>query len=219
MSALTTPSAAEPATQGSRGYQYRWMVMAVVIIADVMDLLDATIANLAGPSIRAELGGGASTLQWVLASYTMAFAIGLVVSARVGDLVGRRPMFIIGMAGFTAASLLSGLAPTVGLLIAARVLQGLFGAVMIPQGLAMVKQSFHPDDLQKAFIPFGPVMGLAAVLGPILAGVLLSADLFGTGWRMIFLINVPVGVVGTALSIRYLPETERNTTIRLDVVG
>ena len=76
----------------------------------------------------------------------------------------------------------------------------------------MVKQSFHPDDLQKAFIPFGPVMGLAAVLGPILAGVLLNADLFGTGWRMIFLINVPVGLVGLVLSIRYLPETERNTS-------
>src|SRR3954453_20253142 len=106
MSALTTPSAAEPALAGSRGYQYRWMVMAVVIIADVMDLLDATIANLAGPSIRADLGGGASTLRWVLARCTMAFAIGLIVSARVGGLVGRRRMFIIGMAGFTLASLL-----------------------------------------------------------------------------------------------------------------
>jgi EmrB/QacA subfamily drug resistance transporter len=218
MSTLPSTTPAE-STQDPRGYQYRWMVMAVVIIADVMDLLDATIANLAGPSIRADLGGGPSTLQWVLAAYTMSFAIGLVVSARVGDLVGRRRMFIIGMAGFTLASLLCGLAPTAGLLIAARVLQGLFGAVMIPQGLAMVKQSFHPDDLQKAFIPFGPVMGLAAVLGPILAGVLLDADLFGTGWRMIFLINVPVGLVGLALSIRYLPETGRNTSIRLDVVG
>ena len=91
MSALsdTTPSPDAPAGPGPRGYQYRWMVMAVVIAADVMDLLDATIANLAGPSIRAELGGGASTLQWVLAAYTMSFAVGLVVSARAGDLVGR----------------------------------------------------------------------------------------------------------------------------------
>ncbi len=88
--------------------------MAVVIIADVMDLLDATIANLAGPSIRADLGGSQSTLQWVLAAYTMSFAVGLVVSARAGDLVGRRRMFIIGMAGFTVASLLCGLAPTAG---------------------------------------------------------------------------------------------------------
>src|SRR3954454_9796137 len=217
---VTTPSpAAEAPTSAPRGYQYRWMVMAVVIVADVMDLLDSTIATLAGPSIRADLGGSDTTLQWVLAAYTLAFAVGLLTSARLGDIFGRRPMFIIGMAGFTLFSLLCGLAPTAGLLIASRVLQGLFGAVMIPQGLAMVKQSFHPDDLQKAFIPFGPVMGLAAVLGPILAGVLLNADLLGTGWRMIFLINVPVGLVGTALSIRYLPETRRDTAIRLDVVG
>src|SRR4051794_21171985 len=217
---VTTPSpAAEAPHRGSRGYQYRWMVMAVVIVADVMDLLDATIANLAGPSIRRDLGGSQSTLQWVLAAYTLAFAVGLVVSARAGDLVGRRRMFITGMAGFTLASLLCGLAPDPELLIGFRVLQGLFGAVMIPQGLAMVKQSFHPDDLQKAFIPFGPIMGLAAVLGPILAGVLLDADLFGTGWRMIFLINVPVGLVGTALSVGYLPDIPRDRSIRLDVVG
>ena len=216
---LTSPSPAETTPQGPRGYRYRWMVMAVVIVADVMDLLDATIANLAGPSIRADLGGSARTLQWVLAAYTMSFAVGLVISARAGDLVGRRRMFIIGMAGFTLASLLCGLAPTAGALIAFRVLQGAFGAVMIPQGLAMVKQSFHPDDLQKAFIPFGPIMGLAAVLGPILAGFLIDADLFGTGWRMIFLINIPVGVVGTVLAIRYLPDLPRDREKKLDVVG
>ena len=217
---VTTPSpAAEAPARESRGYQYRWMVMAVVIVADVMDLLDATIANLAGPSIRADLGGSESTLQWVLAAYTMSFAVGLIISARAGDLVGRRRMFIIGMAGFTVASLLSGLAPTAGALIAFRVLQGGFGAVMIPQGLAMVKQAFHPDDLQKAFIPFGPIMGLAAVLGPILAGFLIDADLFGSGWRMIFLINIPVGVVGTFLAIRYLPQMPRERDKKLDVTG
>jgi EmrB/QacA subfamily drug resistance transporter len=212
-------TASGPGEGESRGYQYRWLVMVVVIIADVMDLLDATIANLAGPSIRADLGGSETTLQWVLAAYTCAFAVGLVVSSRAGDLVGRRKMFIIGMAGFTLASLLCGLAPTAGLLIGSRVLQGLFGAVMIPQGLAMVKQSFHPDDLQKAFIPFGPIMGLAAVLGPIIAGVLLDADLFGTGWRMIFLINIPVGVIGTYLAWRYLPDVPKDASARLDIRG
>src|SRR3954449_9126176 len=217
---VTTPSpAAEAPTSAPRGYQYRWMVMAVVIVADVMDLLDATIANLAGPSIRADLGGSETTPQWVLPAHTMSFAVGLVISARAGDLVGRRRMFIIGMAGFTVASLLSGLAPTAGALIAFRVLQGLFGAVMIPQGLAMVKQSFHPDDLQKAFIPFGPIMGLAAVLGPILAGFLIDADLFGSGWRLIFLINIPVGVVGTFLAVGSLPDIPRDPDARLDPWG
>ncbi len=202
------------------GYRYRWMVLAVVLIADVMDLVDATVANLAGPSIRQDLGGSDSTLQWVLAAYTLTFAVGLITSARAGDLVGRRRMFLIGMAGFTVASLLCGLAPSAGFLIAARVAQGFFGAVMIPQGLAMVKSSFTPADLQKAFIPFGPIMGLAAVLGPILAGVLLDADLFGTGWRMVFLINIPIGVVATYLAWRYLPDVRADgAATRLDPLG
>src|SRR3954453_22528523 len=105
---VTTSSPRKSPHQTARGYQYRWMVMAVVIAADVMDLLDATIANLAGPSIRADLGGSQSPLEWVLPAYPLAFAVGLVVSARAGDLVGRRQMFIVGMAGFTVASLLSG---------------------------------------------------------------------------------------------------------------
>ncbi len=219
---LQPSPAEEPEITGNSrgGYRYRWMVLAIVLVADVMDLLDATIANLAGPSIRADLGGGESTLQWVLAAYTLAFAIGLVTSGRLGDLVGRREMFLIGMVGFTAASLACGLAPSAGVLIGARVAQGLFGATMIPQGLAMVKQAFPPQDLAKAFIPFGPVMGLAAVLGPIIAGVLIDVDLFGTGWRMVFLINLPVGVIATLLAFRYLPPmpmSERRH--RLDLFG
>jgi EmrB/QacA subfamily drug resistance transporter len=216
---LGHPAPGDPA-YGERGYRYRWTVMTVVILADVMDLLDATIANLAGPSIRRDIGGGESTLQWILAAYTLTFAVGLITSARLGDLVGRRRMFLVGMAGFTLASLLCGLAPSAGFLIGARVLQGLFGATMIPQGLAMVRASFHPDDLQKAFIPFGPAMGLSAVLGPILAGFLIDADLFGSSWRAIFWVNVPVGVVAAYLAWRYLPRNlHRDTGARLDLVG
>jgi MFS family permease len=196
------------------------MVLVVVMVADVMDLLDATIANLAGPSIRHDIGGGETTLQWVLAAYTLTFAVGLITSARAGDLFGRRRLFLIGMIGFTAASLLCGLAPSAGILIGARVAQGFFGAVMIPQGLAMVKASFTEADLQKAFIPFGPVMGLSAVLGPILAGFLLDADLLGSGWRAIFWINVPVGVVASYLAVRHLPRhLPRDPGARLDPLG
>lgn len=209
-----------PSDEDAHGYRYRWMVLTVVLVADVMDLLDATVANLAGPSIRRDIGGSESTLQWVLAAYTLTFAVGLITSARLGDLFGRRQLFVVGMVGFTIASLLCGLAPSAGLLIAARVLQGLFGAVMIPQGLAMVKAAFTEADLQKAFIPFGPAMGLSAVLAPILAGFLLDADLFGSGWRSIFWINVPVGVVASYLAIRYLPRNlERDRSARLDLRG
>src|SRR3954467_568126 len=121
-----------------------------------MDVIDSTIANLAGPSIRADLGGNESTLQWVLTAYTAAFAIGLITSGRLGDLLGRRRLFLLGMAGFTLTSLACGLAPSGAFLITARVLQGLSGAVMIPQGFAMVKVVFPPQLLRKALIPFGP---------------------------------------------------------------
>ncbi len=196
-SSVALPPAAAP-----RSY---WMVLVVVLLADVMDLVDATVANLAGPSIRADLGGGDTTLQWVLAAYTTAFALGLVTSGRLGDIFGRRRMFLVGMAGFTLASLACGLAPGAGWLIVARVLQGLFGAVMIPQGLALVKVAFPPEELSKAFIPFGPVMGLAGVAGPILSGWLIDANFFGSQWRSIFLINVPIGLAAFALACRYLP--------------
>ncbi|HEY3684553.1 MAG TPA: MFS transporter [Streptosporangiaceae bacterium] len=197
-----------------------WLVLAVVFIADVMDVIDSTIANLAGPSIRADLGGGETTLQWVLSAYTAAFAIGLITSGRLGDLLGRRRLFLLGMAGFTLASLASGLAPGVGFLITARGLQGLFGAVMIPQGFAMVKVVFPPTHLRTALIPFGPVMGLATVAGPILAGWLLHLDVLGSQWRAIFLINVPIGVLALALALRILPHrTGEDAAARLDLRG
>jgi EmrB/QacA subfamily drug resistance transporter len=195
-------------------------VLAVVFIADVMDVIDSTIANLAGPSIRADLGGSETTLQWVLTAYTAAFAIGLITSGRLGDLLGRRRLFLLGMAGFTLASLACGLAPGVGFLIIARVLQGLFGSVMIPQGFALVKVVFPPQQLRTALIPFGPVMGLATVAGPILAGWLLHLDLFGSQWRSIFLINVPIGVAAWALAWWFLPhKSGEDASARLDLGG
>ncbi|MFB9836780.1 MFS transporter [Actinoallomurus acaciae] len=197
-----------------------WLVLAVVFTADVMDVIDSTIANLAGPSIRADLGGGETTLQWVLSAYTAAFALGLITSGRLGDLFGRRRLFLLGMAGFTLASLACGLAPGVGFLITARVLQGLSGSVLIPQGFALVKVVFPPERLRTALIPFGPVMGLATVAGPILAGWLLRLDLFGGQWRSIFLINVPIGVLAWTLGRCFLPHRSgEDATARLDLGG
>ncbi|QXJ19751.1 DHA2 family efflux MFS transporter permease subunit [Actinomadura graeca] len=197
-----------------------WLVLAVVFVADVMDVLDSTVANLAGPSIQGDLGGSGTTVQWVLAAYTAAFAIGLVVSGRLGDLIGRRRLFLLGMAGFTLASLACGLAPGVGFLIGARALQGLCGSVMIPQGFALVKIVFPPEHLRRALIPFGPMMGLATVAGPILAGWLLHLDLFGGQWRPIFLINVPIGVAAWILGRCFLPrDAGENPSARLDPRG
>jgi len=197
-----------------------WLVLTVVVLADLMDLIDSSIANLAGPSIRADLGGGQVTVQWVLSAYTAAFALGLVTSGRLGDLLGRRRLFLLGMTGFTLASLACGLAPDVVFLIVARTLQGLCGSVMIPQGLALVKVVFPPQHLRKALTPVGPLMGLTMVAGPILAGWLLHLDLFGSQWRSIFLINVPFGVLAAVLGWRVLPRRGgEDPAARLDLTG
>ncbi|MGI5244425.1 MFS transporter [Dactylosporangium sp. CA-139066] len=201
-------------------YRWRWAVLAVVLAAEVMDLLDATIIAIAGPSVRADLGGGTAFLQWLAAGYTLAFAVGLVTGGRLGDVFGRRAMFLAGAAGFTLMSLLCAVAPGPAWLVACRVLQGLFGAVLIPQGLGLIKAAFPPEQLGAAFGAFGPVMGLSAVCGPILAGALVDADLFGTGWRMIFLVNLPVGLAALAGAVLVLPRNaERDRSLRLDLPG
>lgn len=195
-------------------------VLVVVFVADLMDLLDSTVATVAGPSIRADLGSDEATVQWVLTAYTVTFALGLVTAGRLGDLVGRRRLFLIGMAGFTVSSLACGLASAVGWLILARASQGLFGSLMIPQGFALLVVVFSPDRLRRAFAPFGPLMSLAAVGGPILAGWLLHENLFDSQWRSIFLVNVPIGAIAWAFGWRVLPHSAGDDSeSRLDVTG
>src|SRR3984957_5834787 len=184
-SANTSPAGRNP---------LRWFVFAVVIAADVMDLMDATIVNVAGPSIRRALGGNASPLQWLSAGYTLAFAVFLITGARLGDMFGRRRLFLVGSAGFTLMSAACAAAPSPSVLIAFRVLQGASGALMIPQGFGMLKECFAEDEMSKVFGVFGPMMGLSMVAAPILAGGLVEANLWGIGWRLVFLINVPIGI-------------------------
>jgi EmrB/QacA subfamily drug resistance transporter len=197
----------------------RWFVFAVVIAANIMDLMDATIVNVAGPSIRVALGGSASTLQWLSAGYTLAFAVFLITGARLGDMFGRRRLFLIGSAGFTVMSAACSVAPSMEVLIVFRVLQGSFGALMIPQGFGMIKESFDEDEMSKVFGAFGPMMGLSVLVAPILAGALIEANLWGIGWRLVFLINVPIGIVAFAGAVRVLPRTVAHPGIRLDVGG
>ena len=197
----------------------RWFVFAVVIAANIMDLMDATIVNIAGPSIRAALGGSASTLQWLPAGYTLAFAVFLITGARLGDMFGRRRLFLIGSAGFTVMSAACAIAPSPGVLIAFRVLQGSFGALMIPQGFGMLKEVFDEDEMTKVFGAFGPMMGLSILAAPILAGALVEANLWGIGWRLVFLINVPIGIAAFAGAVRVLPRTVAHPGIRLDIGG
>ena len=200
----TAPSEAG-AGQPERGRWWRWLAFAVVIAAAVMDLLDSTITQVAAPAIRRELGGSYAVIEWVTAAYALAMAAGLLTGGRLGDLFGRRRMLLIGMAGFVAASALCAAAGSAGELIAARAAQGALGALMLPQVFGLIRDLFQAHEMGKAFGVYGPVMGLSAMLGPIAAGGLIGADLFGTGWRMIFLVNVPVGLAALVLGARLLP--------------
>jgi EmrB/QacA subfamily drug resistance transporter len=203
----------------ARPYGLRWIVAAVVLAANTMDLLDATIVNVAGPSIHRQLGGGASTIQWLSAAYTLAFAVLLIAGARLGDIFGRRRMFLLGLVGFTAFSAACAVAPDVGLLIAFRAWQGGLGALMIPQGFGLLKEVFDDEELGRATRLFGPSTGLAMLGAPVLAGALIDANLWNIGWRLVFLINVPIGLAALPLAIRSLPRGVSHPSLKLDVGG
>jgi EmrB/QacA subfamily drug resistance transporter len=218
--ALIPAKAPVEAGPSKKPYRLRWVVAAVVLAANVMDLLDATIVNIAAPSIHRDLGGGASTIQWLSAGYTLAFAVLLIAGARLGDILGRRRLFLAGSAGFTLFSAACAVAPNVSVLIACRALQGAFGALMIPQGFGLMKQVFDdPAELGKALGLFGPATGVPMLAAPVIAGALIDANLFGTGWRMVFLINVPIGVLALALAVRSLPKGATHPGVKLDFGG
>ena len=182
-----------------------WAILAVVLIADVMDLLDATVTNIAAPSIVRDLDGGQTLIKWLGSSYALALGVLLVVGGRLGDRYGQRRLFLIGIAGFTLASVACGLSVSPAMLISARLCQGAFGALLIPQGIAIMTSHFSREMMDKAFSLFGPALGLAMVGGPILAGFLIDANIAGTGWRAMFLINLVLGTVGFAVALRVLP--------------
>ncbi|GAA4237447.1 MFS transporter [Actinomadura meridiana] len=203
----TTGQAPAPAPAA---HPRRWLGLSAVLAAMLLNLLDSTVVNVAAPAIRADLGGSYSALQWMAAGYTLALAVALLTGGRLGDMFGRRPVLLAGAAGFVATSVACAFAWSPESLIAARVAQGLFAAVMIPQGFGLIRDLFGARDVGKAFALLGPVIGLATILGPVVAGLLVDADLLGTGWRAIFLINVPVGAYTLVVGARALPAPARS---------
>jgi EmrB/QacA subfamily drug resistance transporter len=189
------------------GYSRRWAVLALVLAAECMDLLDGSIVNVAAPTIRTDLKASAAALQWVIGGYALAFAVGLITGARLGDRYGRKRLFVAGSAGFAAASLAAALAVSPAMLIGCRLAQGIAAALLIPQGLGIIRDVFAPAEQGRAFAVFGPVIGLSAVLGPIVGGALVSLDAFGTGWRLIFLVNLPLAVAAAIGAARIMPES------------
>ncbi len=196
-----------------------WAILAVILAADVLDLVDSTVTTIAAPAIAASLHGGAALVKWLGASYALALGVLVVTGGRLGDRYGRRRTFLVGMAGFTAASLACGLAFGPAAIIVARLAQGAFGALLIPQGFGILGAVFPRDQITRAFSAFGPVLGLSAVGGPLLAGVILNANLLGLGWRPIFLVNLTVGTAGLAAGLRLLPRDRGDRAVRIDLAG
>jgi EmrB/QacA subfamily drug resistance transporter len=190
-----------------------------VLIAAFMQLVDISIVNVAIPSIQRDLDATYSQIQWVLAGYQLAFAVTLITGGRLGDIFGRKRLFMIGMAGFTIASALCGLAQSPGMLIGSRVLQGLMGAIMFPQTLSVIQVTFPPRERGTAFGMFGATIGLATITGPLVGGLLINGDVLGLEWRPIFLVNVPIGVLALAAAARLLHESRAPDAIRTDLVG
>jgi EmrB/QacA subfamily drug resistance transporter len=201
----------------------RWKALAVVLIASFMILLDISIVNVAIPSIQRDLGTTFAEIQWVLAGYQLGYAVVLITGGRLGDIFGRKRLFIIGVTGFTIASGICGLAPNSVALITARVAQGLMAALMYPQVLSVIQVSFPPRERGTAFGIFGGVIGVASISGPLLGGLLIQADLHigGTAllWRPIFLVNLPIGIGAVIAASIYLRESRAPDAPRLDIPG
>src|SRR5712691_3329002 len=195
------------------------LILAVVLLADVFDLMDSTITNIAAPTIVRDIGGGESLIKWLGAGYALAMGVLLVVGGRLGDRYGKRRIFLIGIAGFTIASLGCGLSVDPAMLIAGRLVQGGFGALLIPQGIGILLSTFSREQLPRVFSAFGPVMGASAVLGPIAAGFLISADIAGLTWRPIFLINIALGATGFIAALRLLPHDGPASAVPIDGLG
>jgi EmrB/QacA subfamily drug resistance transporter len=197
----------------------RWAALFVVLGAAFMVLLDISIVNVAIPSIQRDLHASFGQVQLVLALYQLAYAVVLITGGRLGDIYGRKLLFMVGMSGFVLASLLCGLAQSPEMLIGSRVLQGLMASLMYPQVLSIIQVVFPPSERPKAFGAFGAVIGLATIAGPLLGGILIQLNVGGLDWRPIFLVNLPIGVVVLVAASFLLHESRSPTAPRLDVLG
>ncbi|MFF0560900.1 MFS transporter [Streptomyces sp. NPDC004266] len=201
------------------GDKRRWIALAIVMTAAFMDLVDATIVNIAIPSIEKDLGASFGAIQWITAGYALAFAAGLITGGRLGDIYGRKRLFLLGTAGFTLASALCGFAANQEMLVGSRLLQGAAAAMMVPQVLSIIHVTFPAHERGKVFGMFGAIIGLGAVSGPLLGALLTQWNIAGLEWRPIFLINLPVGVAALFLGRKFITESKAPKALKLDMVG
>jgi EmrB/QacA subfamily drug resistance transporter len=194
-------------------------MLAILLSAVFMQLLDTTITMVAIPSIQSDLDASFADVQLVVALYSLAFACVLITGGRLGDIYGRKRVFMIGMVGFTAASVMCGAASTTDFLVISRVVQGLFSGLMFPQVLSIIQVTFHGRERTKALSIYGASVGLALVLGPVLGGWLIDLDIAGSDWRSIFYVNLPIGLLALALGAVRLRESAAEDAARLDLFG
>ncbi|WP_218020122.1 MFS transporter [Nocardia anaemiae] len=193
--------------------------MSVVLTALFMAVLDSFIVVVADPSIVADLHASASDVQWVLAGYQLSYAVFIITATRLADLYGGKRIFLLGVALFTLSSVACALSPNAGSLIAARVVQGLGAALMVPQVFAYVTVLVPAAKRHTVYGVLGIVMGTATIGGQVIGGLLIGADLFDSGWRLVFWVNVPIGIAMLLLAVRYVPPTRSAATRKLDLPG
>ncbi|MBN3931621.1 MFS transporter [Streptomyces verrucosisporus] len=193
--------------------------MSTVMIGMFMAIMDSFIVVVAGPGIQADLGASASELQWVLAGYQLSYAVFMITGGRIADLYGRRRVFVLGAAVFTLSSIACAVAAGPAALIGARIVQGLGAALMVPQVYAIVTLTVSPRNRHRVFGVLGVVIGMATVSGQLVGGLLIGADLFGSGWRSVFWVNVPIGVITILSALKYVPESRAQRARKLDVPG
>jgi EmrB/QacA subfamily drug resistance transporter len=196
-----------------------WAATALLLMGNFMNLVDVSIVNVGLPSIQEGLGASDTQLEWVSAAYVMAFATGLLPCGRFGDKLGRKRLFLLGVSLFTLASVMCGLAPSVNFLIGSRALQGIGGAMMVPQVMAIMHVIFPPEQKAKAFALAGIVVSLGAVTGPLLGGFLITANIHDLGWRPIFLVNLPVGIIVVLAGLKLIPKLASSRDLAIDWIG
>jgi EmrB/QacA subfamily drug resistance transporter len=200
----------------------RWRALSVLLLGQVAALLDVSVTNVALPSIGRAVAASPSQLQWIVTGYVLAFGLMPIIGGRLGDVSGRRRVFIVGLAGFVAASAAVGLSPNPQVIVAARVVQGLFGGVLGPQISGYIQNAFPRAERGRAFGRLGLTIGVATALGPVLGGLLISLGGEQFGWRLVFFINVPIGITAIVLALAWVregAEVRSARRARLDVPG
>ncbi|HET9648971.1 MAG TPA: MFS transporter [Microlunatus sp.] len=205
-----------------RPYPHRWRILALTLVVGFMSLLDVTIVNVALPSIQTGLQTGPETIQWIVSGYALTFGLTLVAGGRLGDAHGRRRLLVVGLIGFVTSSAAVGFAPTAELVVAARLVQGAAAGMLTPQSSGLIQQLFRGRERGIAFGYFGTTVSLASATGPVLGGLLIAAFGEDLGWRSIFLVNVPIGIVALILALAWVPKRRERADpaeTRLDLVG